>query len=186
MGPDADDQTPETPGAHGSGTPRRKRRPIDSARLQAFASWAEVASAVAVVLSLVYLATEVRRSSTMDSRDADIVLFERIADAQRMIIQTPGLAETIATAEQRADELSPADRLRYLALQDHFYNSWEMGWYYHTDGILSDVAWTEWDEWFSAEARRRPALAWLGNRHNYTYQTSGSEFQRHVDSILSP
>lgn len=154
---------------------------IDPVRLQAYASWAEVVSAVAIVASLIYLGSEFRRSSTMSSREADIVLFERIADGQRMIVETPGLAESIMIAAQSLDDLSPGDRLRYMTFQDHFFNSWEMGWYYHADGILSGDVWAEWDEWFSAEARRRPAFAWTENRHNYT----GSGFQRHVDSIVS-
>ena len=169
---------------HPTASPKRKM--TDIGRLQVYASWAEVASAVAVVLSVIYLSTEFRRSAMMNVRNADNVLYARISDEHRMVVQTPGLAETIVLAEQAPGDLTPADRRRYLTLQDHFFNTWEMAWYYHEDGILSDAIWSEWNDMFTAEARSRPDFGWTGIRHRYTYVSTGSKFQAHVDSILSP
>jgi hypothetical protein len=86
-------------------------------------------------------------------------------------------AEIVVSAARDPGALSEADRIRFLAYQHHFFDTWEIGWYYHMDGILNDETWRGWDEWFTAEARRRPAFGWTDNRHNFT----GLDFRAHVD-----
>lgn len=154
---------------------------MDEKKVQAYASLAEVISAVAIVISLLYVAYEFRRTSTMGSREADVVLFERAREANRLLIESPGLAEIIITAAAAPQDLTAADRLRYLTFQHDFFDSWEIGWYYHADGILDDDEWSEWDEWFTMEALSLPAFAWIENRDNFT----GEDFRRHVDSLLT-
>ena len=50
---------------------------MDQNKLQTYASLAEVLSAVAIIISQLYVGYEVRRTSTLSSREADIILFER-------------------------------------------------------------------------------------------------------------
>lgn len=154
---------------------------MNESKLQAYASLAEVISAVAIIVSLLYVGYEFRHTSTMSSREADLVLFEREREANRLLIESPGLAEIVITAEVAPQELSEADRLRYLTYQHDFFDTWEIGWYYHADGILDEDVWADWDEWFTQVARVQPAFAWTENRENFT----GGEFLRHVDSLLA-
>lgn len=154
---------------------------MNESRLRTYASLAEVVSGVAIVVSLLYVAYEFRRTSTVSSREAEAVLYERGREANRLRIESPGLAEIIVVAEETPESLSEADRLRFLAYQHDFFDTWEIGWDYHTSGILEDDAWASWDEWFSAEARRRPVFAWTENRHHFT----GAEFRVHVDRMLA-
>jgi hypothetical protein len=153
---------------------------MNERKLQAYASLAEVISAVAIVVSLLYVAYEFRHTSTMSSREADLALFEREREGNRLLIEAPGLAEVVITASVAPQDLSEADRLRYLTFQHDFFDTWEIGWYYHADGILDGDVWAEWDEWFATVARDLPAFAWTENRRNFT----GEEFRRHVDSIM--
>lgn len=154
---------------------------MDARKLQAYASLAEVVSAVAIVLSLLYAANEFRRAGTISGREADVILFERVQEANRQLIETPELAEILVTANEAPDTLSDADRLRFLAYEHDFFDGWEIGWSYHADGILDEETWHEWDEWFTAEARRRPLLGWAENRKHFT----GEPFRRHVDEALA-
>lgn len=154
---------------------------MDQNRLQSYASIAEVVSAVAIIISLLYVGYEVRRTSTVTSREADVILFERGRELNRLLIESPGLAEIVVEAETAPDDMSEANRLRYLAYQHDFFDSWEIGWYYHADGILDTDAWLDWDEWFTGEARARPAFAWTQNRHHFT----GLDFRDHVDRLLA-
>ncbi|MEN8377026.1 MAG: hypothetical protein ABFS34_16500 [Gemmatimonadota bacterium] len=150
-------------------------------RLQAYASLAEIISALAIIASLLYVGYEFRRTSTISSREADLVLFERGREANRLLIESPGLAEIVVAAASAPEKLSEADRLRFLTYQHDFFDSWEIGWYYHADGILDTDEWLEWNEWFTAMARRRPAWAWTENRQNFT----GPDFRQHVDEALA-
>ncbi len=154
---------------------------MDRRKLQAYASLAEVISALAVVITVLYVGYEFRRSSTVSSREADLILFERTRESNRLLIESPGLAEIIVAARTAPEEMSEADRLRFLAYQHDFFDTWEIGWYYHDVGILDTQTWVEWDEWFTDEARRRPRFGWTENRQNFT----GGPFRAHVDSLLS-
>jgi len=154
---------------------------MNEKKLQTYASLAEVVAAFAVIVSLFYAGYELRRSSTLSSREADGVLFERVGEANRALIASPEIAEIMVTAERDPDALTEADRIRFLAFQHDFFDSWEIGWDYHKDGILDDETWNEWDQWFSSEARRRPAFGWSENRHHFT----GLDFRDHVDGVLS-
>jgi len=153
---------------------------MNQAKLQIYASLAEVVSAVAIVVSLLYVGSEFRRTNTVSSREADVALYERLEDANRMLVETPGLAETLVTWETTPEDLSEADRRRLLAFQQNFFETWELGWYYHDDGILDESSWTEWDRWFRAEARRRPVSAWDEIRVRFASES----FRSHVDSAL--
>lgn len=154
---------------------------MDSRKWQAYASLAEVLSAVAIVVSLLYAVSEFRRAETLSSRDADLILFERTWEGNRMLIESPELADVVVAAETNPDSLSDTDRLRYLAYQHQFFDSWEIGWSYHADGILDEETWREWDEWFTSQVRDRPGFAWTASRRHFT----GDAFRRHVDAIVA-
>lgn len=154
---------------------------MNERRLQAYASLAEVVSALAIIISLLYAGYEFRRSNTMSSREADVLLYERVREANRLMIETPGLAEILVEAQTAPEDLSAAERVRFLAFQHSFFDSWELGWNQHDDGILDETTWREWDDWFVQEARRRPSFAWTDNEHNFT----GEAFRRHVEAALS-
>jgi hypothetical protein len=66
---------------------------MNERELQAYASLAEVVSALAIIVSLLYVGFEFRRTRTMSSREADVVLYERLQESNRMLVETPGLNE---------------------------------------------------------------------------------------------
>lgn len=154
---------------------------MDKKNIRFYASLAEIVSALAIIVSLLYAANEFRRAQTLSSREVDVILFERQRAANSALVESSGLAAIVAAAESDPEALSRADRLRYLAYQHNFFDSWELAWSYWTDGILDQPTWREWDAWFTAQARRRPRFGWVENRHHFT----GEAFRRHVDKQLS-
>ncbi len=153
---------------------------MNKKNVQVYASLAEIVSAVAIIISLLYVAYEFRRTETLSSNEVDIMIFERVREANTMLIENGELAGIVIEASNRPEALSESDRLRYLAYQHIFFDSWEIAWIYYQDGILDEPTWREWDRWFSAEAKRRPLFGWAENRHNFT----GEEFLRHVDASV--
>lgn len=149
------------------------------ANLQTLVSVAEIVSALAVVASLVYVATEFRRSRTLTSSDVQSTLYSRMLEVDRLLIENPDLAEILTRVAADGDELSPADLQRYLAFEHVFYDTWELAWTSHREGVLTEEAWQDWGGWFAEEARRRSLLGWQGNRKNH-----GDEFARYVDAQI--
>jgi hypothetical protein len=153
---------------------------VNKDRFQIYASLAEIVSALAIIISLLYVASEFRRAETLTSRGVDSILFERTAESNAMLVESPDLADVVIAAARDADALSETDRLRYLAYQHIFFDIWEMAWVYHEDGILDEETWGEWDMWFVAEAKRRPDFSWTESRRHFT----GQDFLRHVDQSV--
>jgi hypothetical protein len=99
---------------------------MDKTRLQTYASIGEIVSAVAIVLSLIYAGYEFRQSSTLTSRDVDVLLFERSLETNRMLVESPGLAEILLAGRTNPESLTGADWLRFETYQQMWFNSWEI------------------------------------------------------------
>lgn len=141
---------------------------------------AEIVTALAVVATLLYAASEFRRSQTLTSTDVQHLLYDRMLEMDRLLIESRDLAVIQVTVASHPDELTPADRARHLAYEHIFYDSWELAWTAHADGVLDEAAWRDWAGWFTAEARRRSALGWQGNRQNLS-----EDFVRYAEPLLT-
>ena len=56
-------------------------------KLQVLAAIAEVVSAIAIVVSLIYVGYEFRRTGTLSSNEVDTILFERVREMNGMLIE---------------------------------------------------------------------------------------------------
>jgi hypothetical protein len=148
-------------------------------KFQKYASIAEIVSAVAIVISLLYVGYEIRQTVVFSSRDIEEMLYTREQEDNRILIENGEIAQIVVTAQENPDELTPADRIRYLAYAHNFYDNWEIAFYSHMDEILRDGAWHEWDKYYREQARRLPKFAWTENRHNFV-----GPFATYVDEIL--
>lgn len=144
-----------------------------------YASIAEVVSAIAIVVSLLYVGYEIRQSVVFSSRDIEELLYSRQQEDNRILIENGDIAQIVVTAQDNPDQLSPADRMRYLAFMHNFYDNWEIAFYSHSDGVLRDGAWDSWNEYYLRQAKHHPKFAWTANRHNFPGQ-----FSEYVDGIL--
>ena len=140
---------------------------------------AELISAVAIVVSLVYATWEFRRSDELNSSEINALLYERGSELDQIIIGNREFAEVYEKA--MADEpLTSLERLQFLRYQNSFLDQWEMAWDYHEQGILAEEVWKSWDQWYAQETRSAPLWSWLENRKNYT----GEAFRAHVEGVL--
>ncbi len=135
--------------------------------LQVVASIAEIASAIAIVISILYVAYEYRESQAVSSTDVQSEIYTRMLEMDRLLIENADLAEILITAKEAPDSLTPASELRFLAYEHIFYDSWELAWVSYSNDILEITAWNDWNKWFSEDAKRRPLLGWTGNIENH-------------------
>ena len=145
--------------------------------LQTTVSLAEIVTAVAVVVSLLYAVSEFKRSQTLTSTDVQTIVYDRMLEMDRLLIENKDLAEITVAAMEQPESLTPADTARFLAYEHIFYDSWELAWAAHQDGVLEEKAWDGWNTWFVEEAKRRSAFGWAGNRKNH-----GADFIRYVEA----
>lgn len=153
---------------------------MDRNRVQTYAAVAEVISALALVLSLLYAGYQLRRSTTVTSSDAAAVLTERFRESNKLLIESPGLAKIVLAGRAGSADLSDADRLRYETFEREFFNTWEAAWLYHDDGILDASTWADLDAYFTTAAKRRPAGVWVRIREDFPEQP----FRAHVNAVM--
>lgn len=148
--------------------------------LDKFASIAEIVSSIAIIISLIYVAYEFNRSKTLTNRDVENILYERMYKMDQLLIENEDLANLVLKASVSTDELTPAEKMRYLAFEHIFYDSWESAWYYYSEEILEKPNWDSWNSWFISETKNKPILSWEGNRKNYS-----GKFLEFVNNVFS-
>ena len=141
----------------------------------------EIVGAAAVVITLVYLAAQVRaanRSVRTSVRDS---AFRQIQDWNNQLVSEPGLP----LAFQRGledDSLDEAERARFLHMAYSFVKLYENLYLHHMDGSLPDNAW---------EGTRTTFMVYMGRPglREYWEQRRGffhKGFVRFVDGIDVP
>lgn len=153
---------------------------MKKSKLDKVVSIAEIVSSIAIIISLFYAAYQFKRSQTLTNRGVENILYERMSKMDQLIIENKDLAKLILKASANSEELTPDEKLRYLAFEHIFYDSWESAWYYHSEGILEKNNWEGWNSWFISESKNKPYLSWLGNRKNYN-----GDFLEYIDKIFS-
>lgn len=140
---------------------------MDAATRQKWVDWSQILSAVLVVVSLVYVAIEVRQSVKLGSADVETEIYDRLYDMGRMIVESDGLAGIVLRAREDIGQLTPEERFRYAQYQLLFFDTWEFAAVQYDDGVLGAEDWVSWECWFIREARRRPPEAFEDNLRSY-------------------
>ena len=147
---------------------------------------AELLGAIGVILSLVYLAAQIRQGASHTEQNTKAVrasvyqeLLSQIAELNAQVVRTPDLAELIVRTRDGSDEPTEAERLRLrimtsstLRCQLYAFRMWE-------DGFISDEQWAELRSGFRPMMNSRVAHeAWARLRSQYP-----ESFQVIVDEI---
>ena len=129
----------------------------------------------AVLIALAYRYQDIRISSS----EVGDILYARVAEYNRAILEEPGVAMIITTAETIPGGLSEENRMIYLAHQRTFFDGWEAALNYNDAGLFDADRWSVWNSWYVDEVRRRPKFGWTENRKYYA-----GVFLQHVDDSL--
>ena len=152
---------------------------MQKSKLQTAVSIAEIISALAIVVSLIYAANEFKRSQTITSRDVENIAYTRMMEMDRLLIENPEFVNILTKAQEDSIKLTKEEMIRFLAFEHIYYDSWETLWYYYQEGVMEKDAWESWNEWFISDAKLRPKRGWEGNRKHFD-----GEFLEMVNNIL--
>lgn len=107
---------------------------------QAVAAIAEIIGTAAVVVSIIYLATQVR----LQSRESRIASVHELAESFRNSIasfQDPQLAALFARAKDDFLSLPEAERLQFISMVQGLFRVWEDAYHQHQQQRLNDEMW---------------------------------------------
>jgi hypothetical protein len=107
----------------------------------AIAALAELLGAAAVVVSLFYLAAEVRKSRMQARLDASRELATRITQASIAAASSRDLAEVFHAGSGGMERLDPVDQTRYRAFMNALFRGFEQQFLLWRAGTLDEEMW---------------------------------------------
>ena len=154
---------------------------MSARNLKSWVAIAEITSAVAVVLSLIYVGLEIRRT-TMES-DADIQAELLTYTHQRRIlaIESDDLSHILIKGYGDVSSLTPEELLRFKYYVDLHFVAWERAYMATQAGVFSEELYDGWKNWFVSVAKRDPDFVWPMVRDSQSWPES---FVREVDESL--
>ncbi len=118
------------------------------------AAWGEFIGGIAVVVSLIYLASQIRQNSRLLRTSTASATTEGFTVVSRMIAQDPEVARVFWAGLEGRESLSDLDRRRFDALFALNVNAWNQGRDFAKDDVISPAAWENAERmhrWFFAQ-----------------------------------
>lgn len=107
-------------------------------KLNAWVAIAEIISAVAVVISLIYVGFEIRSSTRESEADIQAELLTYTARRRYLVVQSSDLSSLLARGYADPTQLSPDEMLRFQSYIELLYVAWERAYMTRAAGVLSD------------------------------------------------
>ncbi len=143
--------------------------------------WGELVGIVAVVVSVGFVAYELRQNTEA----------VRVANHQALVamdleknawLRDPEFAETYVRARSDFGALSPVQVRQYMTFIADTFNAWEFAHITYVDGAMTENIWLGWDGFYRSElATAGGRIFWTDQRPNYS-----PAFRAYVDSIVAP
>jgi hypothetical protein len=154
---------------------------VTERKLNNWVAVAEIISAVAVVLSLIYVGLEVRRSTLESDADIQAELLSYTVQRRYLIIESSDLSSLLAKGYADPDQLSPDEKLRFQSYIELFYVAWERAYNTTAAGVFSEELFDGWNAWFISVAESDPAFVWPMVRDSQGWHP---DFVQHVNKSL--
>jgi len=106
--------------------------------MEAFGFVAQLISTISVIVSLVYLAFQIRENTRAMRRSASRDILRGLDELGRMFIEVPDLSKLFLTALEQPQELTAAEHFRFVRLMTYMFSSFETAVNYHGEGLLDD------------------------------------------------
>lgn len=138
-------------------------------RIEIFALLAEIVGALAVVVSVIYLAMEISdNTSELQSQGH----FHALSLAQRpleLLIADRELADIVEAGYTAPEQLSATDWHRFSMYQIMAFNAWEYLYYANRSGSIPKNLWAGADAYYRELIRKKPALQrfWSDYEHSF-------------------
>ena len=129
-----------------------------------YAAWADIVSGVVIVLTLIYAVVEFNRTKSADLSQDTSVLYDHELQVKTLLATSPGLAELVVKAENGLDNLTKAERVKYINFTALLFANWSRAIDLRTVGTFEEQYWVGWNEYFTTVAKSYPLFAWEENR----------------------
>ena len=144
---------------------------------------AEITSAVAVVLSLLYVGFEIRRTTVQSDADIQEELLSYTHQRRYLLIENKDLSELLAKGYENPADLTAGEALQFQNYSELLFVAWERATMAKTAGVFTVAIYDAWDAWFISVAQQTPSFVWPMVRDSQAWSPL---FVQHVDEALGP
>ena len=146
----------------------------------AIAAIAELLGAVGVILSLVYVATQVRQGAVATRLDTAVRVMETTITLTGPLTDSREFSHLVMAALQGEGLETPGDRVHVHAWFFATLKTIENGHYLFERGVLEEEVWRNWEDWWSYWLRL-PGFTQYWHDRRFVFRES---FREAVDSWL--
>ena len=144
--------------------------------------FAEVVAAIAVIVSLLYLAIQLKQNTELARAELEVQLGITWADMHDNMIQNPSLARAYDLAAKDWDALSEEDVRAYLWFVAKSFHILEGMYRQHQRGLLANEVWTPYASYIAGVLQIEAVLGWWRSEGSL----SSNEFKDYVEKLLQP
>ena len=141
---------------------------------------AEVIAAVAVVVSLWYLAIQLKQSTELARADLEVQLSVIWAEMHDNMIQNPALARAYDLAENNWSEMSEEDARAYIWFVAKGFHILEGMYRQYRRGLLAEDVWEPYDQFIVGVLQIDAIMGWWKSDGSLTSKA----FKDHVENLL--
>lgn len=106
--------------------------------IQSLALVFDAVSAIGVVVSIAYLAYQIRQNTRALRRSASRDIVRDLNELSRLFVERPDLAKLYLKTNETPQEITVEERFRFETLLAFIFSNFNMALEYHRDGLLSD------------------------------------------------
>ena len=140
----------------------------------------EIVGALAVVLSLVYLAVQVRENTRALRRAATGEAVAAVREWSHRLIDNPSINQLFRKGLEGMENLSADERARFVALLFNFFKTFEHLHYQYAEGGLDPEVWVGWEHVGRAYLTTSGGQQLYGERR----QCFNPKFQDWLDALV--
>jgi hypothetical protein len=141
---------------------------------------AEIVAAIAVLVSLWYLAIQLKQNTDIERAQLEVQLGVTWAELHDNMIQNPQLARAYDLAEKNWEEMNDEDVRAYLWFVAKSFHILEGMYRQNQRGLLKDEVWAPYERYIFGVLQIDGVLGWWRSDGSLT----SKEFQTHVDNLL--
>jgi hypothetical protein len=148
-------------------------------KLSEWASVAEITSALAVVVSLVYVGIQINQNTAAVKASTHQAMIDYGREQSEILVTDTTLAALVAKGEGDPSSLTPHERGQFYEFTTWRMAMWELSFLNYEIGLVDDEMWLAWDGYYRLLVFDKPGYMefWRDNRTAFH-----ERFQNHVDA----
>ena len=149
-------------------------------KLSEWAHIAEITSAIAVVISLIYIGLEVNQNTAAVTANTRQSMIDYGREQSEILVTNETLSNLVDKGESNPATLTPLEQSQFYEFTIWRFAMWESSFLNHEKGLLDDDSWIAWDAYYRFIMIGKPGYAQFWSDTRATWHPL---FMDHVDAI---